>query len=98
MKAIAPYLQTQMQLMTTGRVLKEVVRHPKVVNLPMIAKSDDPEADLRKRLNIEIMDEGFLIRVAWNWRMLSKQPRSSTRSSTPTLDMPDTSCRAKTRY
>ena len=49
--------------MTTGRVLKEVVRHPKVVNIPMIAKSDDPEADLRMRLNIEIMDEGFLIRV-----------------------------------
>ena len=49
--------------MTTSRVLKEVVRHPKVVNIPMIAMSEDAEADLKKRLNIEIMDEGFLIRV-----------------------------------
>jgi hypothetical protein len=63
-RGIGPYLETQVQLMTSGRVLKEVVNNPYIRSIPLIQDSKDPEADLRKKIAVEIVDEAFLIRVA----------------------------------
>src|SRR5262249_17239605 len=63
-KGIGPYLQTQVVLLTTGRVLKEVIASSSIQQLPTIADSQDPEADLRKKIDVQIVDEAFLIRVA----------------------------------
>jgi uncharacterized protein involved in exopolysaccharide biosynthesis len=64
LKEIHPYLQTQVQLITSGRVLKEALANSAVANLPTIAESQDPEADLKKRIHVEIIEDAFLIRVA----------------------------------
>ncbi|MFI5455144.1 MAG: GumC family protein [Isosphaerales bacterium] len=61
---IKPYLQTQVNLITSDRVLTQAIANPLVVKLPVITESKDPRADLRKRLSVEIIDNAYLIRVA----------------------------------
>jgi len=61
-RSVEPYLQTQVILITSGRVLKEVINDPSVVKLPVITKSGDPESDLRKKLSVEV--DAYLIRIA----------------------------------
>jgi uncharacterized protein involved in exopolysaccharide biosynthesis len=63
-RGFGPYLQTQVQLMTSGRVLREVVRDAAIQKIPLIAESKDPEFDLRKKINVQIVKEAFLIQVA----------------------------------
>ncbi|MGP0066228.1 MAG: polysaccharide biosynthesis tyrosine autokinase [Isosphaeraceae bacterium] len=65
-----PYLATQVQLITTDRVLDAAIARPPsttgitISKLPMIAKSEDPKTDLRKDMTVEILKNTFLIRVA----------------------------------
>ena len=47
-RGIGPYLQTQVNLITSNRVLEPAVADPSVAKLPVITKSQDPKADLRK--------------------------------------------------
>ncbi len=61
---LTPHLQTQVGLLTSDRVLQEALTDPRVINLSSIKKSDDPKADLRKNLVVEIVPDAYLIRVA----------------------------------
>jgi len=63
-RSVGPYLQTQVTLITSGRVLKDVVTDPLVKNLPVIKESKDAEANLRKKLSVDIIDDAYLIRIA----------------------------------
>ena len=58
------YLQTQVSLITSDKVLDLAVANSDVVNLPTIKKSEDPKSDLRKNLLVEIVKDANLIRVA----------------------------------
>ena len=61
---VTPYLQTQVGLLTSDRVLGDAIAGPLVVNLPAIKVSDDPKADLRKNMVVQIVKDAYLIRVA----------------------------------
>ena len=63
-KSVLPYLQTQVKLLTSDRVLWPAVAGSSVAKLPVIAKSQDPKADLRKKMDVEILENTYLIRVA----------------------------------
>ena len=63
-KSVVPYLQTQIKLMTSDRVLEPAVAVSSVAKLPVIAKSQDPKADIRKKMDVEILEDSYLIRVA----------------------------------
>ncbi len=58
------YLRTQVELITSNRVLQVAIANPLVVKLPVIETSEDPTADLRKKIRVEIVKEAYLIRVA----------------------------------
>ena len=58
------YLQTQVTLITSDRVLEPAVANTEVATLPTIKKSEDPKSDLRKNLLVEIVKDANLIRVA----------------------------------
>ncbi len=58
------YLKTQVNIITTDKVLDPAVADVQVSNLPTIRKSEDPKADLRKNLVVEIVPDTNLIRVA----------------------------------
>jgi polysaccharide biosynthesis transport protein len=60
----ATYLQTQVRLITSEKVLNPAVADALVVHLPTIKKSEDPKSDLRKALEVEIVKDTNLIRVA----------------------------------
>ena len=65
-----PYLETQVQLISSDKVLDAAIARPAstttpmIAKLPMIVKSKDPKADLRKEMLVEIVKNTFLIRVA----------------------------------
>ena len=61
-RAVRPYLETQVQVIASNQVLKQAVGNPQVVNLPFIRQSNDPKADLRKRMSVDI--NAYMIRVA----------------------------------
>ena len=63
-RSVVPYLQTQVKLMTSDRVLEPAVASSSVAKLPVITKSQDPKADLRKKMDVEIQEDSYLIRVA----------------------------------
>ena len=63
-RSVTPYLQTQVALITTDRVLTTALASPEIKNLSFIKESDDPRADLRKNLDVEIVKDAYLIRVA----------------------------------
>ncbi len=67
-----PYVQTQVQLMTSDKVLDAAIsRDPRLARLPMIQHSKDAKADLRKAIKVEIVDNNtYLIRVS----LLSPSP------------------------
>ncbi len=60
------YLQTQVQLITTDKVLDQALSaDPRIANLPGIKSSKDSKADLRKAMEVGIVDKRtYLIRVA----------------------------------
>ena len=49
--------------MVSDKVLEQAVANPQVVNLSLIRQSDDPKADLRKKMSVLIMDNAYMIRV-----------------------------------
>ena len=65
-----PYIQSQVHLMTSDKVLDAAIsQNPHLAGLPMIQHSMDPKADLRKAINVEIVDGNtYLIRVALSSR------------------------------
>jgi capsular polysaccharide biosynthesis protein len=63
-KNVAPYMQTQVGLITSDRVLAPAFARPEVVNLGAITKSADPRAFVRERITVEIVPDSYLIRVA----------------------------------
>jgi polysaccharide biosynthesis transport protein len=62
--SVMPYLQTQVNLITTDRVLTNALASTEIKNLSFITKSDDSRADLRKNLDVKIVKDAYLIRVA----------------------------------
>jgi hypothetical protein len=58
-----PYLRTQANLLVSDQVLNDAIVDASVVNLPVITKSKDANADLKKDLSVKIIDEAYLIRV-----------------------------------
>jgi capsular polysaccharide biosynthesis protein len=63
-KNVAPYIQTQVGLITSDRVLAPAIARLEVVNLSAITASDDPRAFLRERMTVEIVRDSNLLRVA----------------------------------
>jgi capsular polysaccharide biosynthesis protein len=61
---VTPYLQTQVSLITTDRVLTTALADSAIKNFNFIKESDDPRADLRESLRVEIVANAYLIRVA----------------------------------
>jgi succinoglycan biosynthesis transport protein ExoP len=79
-RAIAlPYLETQVNLITSNMVLDSALARPASANAvaisrqPMIANSKDPKSDLRKEMVVEILKNTFLIRVS----LLSPDPEEA---------------------
>jgi succinoglycan biosynthesis transport protein ExoP len=60
----SPYLQTQVQLIKSDLVLDPALSSPTVSIIPAIKNSEDPKADLRKKLTVEAVEDAFLIRVS----------------------------------
>jgi capsular polysaccharide biosynthesis protein len=58
------YLQTQVQLITSNKILEPALTSALVINLPTIKRFDDPRYDLRKKLTAEIIGDTNLIRIA----------------------------------
>ena len=58
------YLQTQVKLMMTDRVLDKALANESVKAFPMIKNSEDPNADLRKKIVVEIEPGTYIITVA----------------------------------
>lgn len=73
-RGFKPYLETQVNLIRGDTVLKKAVANARVVELPMITKSVDPVADLRGQLDVQIVPNTYLIRVA----LSSKDPAEAT--------------------
>ncbi len=63
-KGAAPYLQTQIGLITSDRVLAPALARPEIFHLSTIAKENDPRTFLRKHMTVEIVRDAYLIRVA----------------------------------
>ena len=65
-----PYVQTQVQLMTSDKVLDAAIsRNPRLARLPMLLESKDQKAELRKAIRVEIVNGNtYLIRVALSSR------------------------------
>ncbi len=63
-KGAAPYLQTQIGLIASDRVLGPALASPGVAHLSTITKENDPRTFLRKHMTVEIVKDAYLIRVA----------------------------------
>jgi uncharacterized protein involved in exopolysaccharide biosynthesis len=65
LETVKPYLQTQINLITSDRVLDPALASRTIANLRMVKESLDPKADVREKMTVEIVDKGtYLIRVA----------------------------------
>jgi capsular exopolysaccharide synthesis family protein len=66
---VRPYLETQVQLITSDRVLDVAIAKPEISNLEMIRSSKDPKADLRGEMKVEIVGHNtYLIKVSLSSR------------------------------
>jgi uncharacterized protein involved in exopolysaccharide biosynthesis len=63
-KNVAPYMQTQIGLITSDRVLGAAVASPEVSGLSAITRASDPNVELRSRMTVAIVPDSYLIRVA----------------------------------
>ncbi len=64
-QAFTIFKRTQVQLMSSGPVLRNTVREPTIARLPMIQEhDDDPAAWLRDQMIINYPDDAELMRVA----------------------------------
>ncbi len=60
---VAPYLQTQIGLITSDRVLGSALAKTEVLNLSTITNQDDPRNYLREKMKVQV-ENAYLIRVA----------------------------------
>jgi len=58
------YLQGQVATITSDRVLDAAIASPQVVNLPTIKRFELQRKDLREKLNVEIIGDTSIIRIA----------------------------------
>ena len=64
-KGAGPYLQTQIGLIKSDRVLTPAIAAPEVVNLSTVkTAAKDPKEYLREHMFVEIVKDAYLIRVA----------------------------------
>ena len=63
-RSLTPYLQTQVTLITTDAVLTTALASPEIKDLSFIKESDDARSTLRKNLDVEIVKDAYMIRVA----------------------------------
>ena len=63
-RGAAPYLQTQVSLITSDRVFAPVIESAEIANLSTIKNSDDPREFLREHMSVAIVKDAYLIRVA----------------------------------
>ncbi len=63
-RASEAYLQTQVNLIRTDRVLDRAIASLSAINLPMIRDSEDPKTDVREKMVVEIEPGTYIIRVA----------------------------------
>jgi uncharacterized protein involved in exopolysaccharide biosynthesis len=74
-----PYLETQVQLIGSDKVLDSAISRPAssttpmIASLPMIALSKDPKVQLRKEMVVEVVKNTFMIRVA----LTSRNPQEA---------------------
>jgi polysaccharide biosynthesis transport protein len=60
-----PYLQTQVTLIKSDRVLDAALAKPAISTMPMVTSSKDPKVDLRRNLGVGIVgDNTYLIQVS----------------------------------
>ena len=59
-----PFLQTQVQLITSSNVLTDAGTNPRVAALPRIRTAGDVVLELRKALTVGVVPETYLIEVA----------------------------------
>jgi capsular exopolysaccharide synthesis family protein len=69
-RSYEPYLQTQVNLMTSNQVLGRAIQNPLVANQPMIRRSEDAKTVLREKMIVEIEPNTYLIQL----RLESKDP------------------------
>ena len=63
-RGAAPYLQTQIGLITSDRVFAPALASAEIVNLSTIKNSADPREFLREHMSVAIVKDAYLIRVA----------------------------------
>jgi succinoglycan biosynthesis transport protein ExoP len=65
LKTVQPYIETQVQLIKSDRVLEPAIASSQIADLPMIKTSTDAKADLREDMVVEIVEKKtYLIKVA----------------------------------
>ena len=62
--ATTTYLETQVGLIKSTKVLNPAIADPLVVDLPTIKKSEDPKSDLLEKLKVEIVPKTTMISVS----------------------------------
>jgi capsular exopolysaccharide synthesis family protein len=68
MGEVRPYLQTQVQLMKSNKVLEPALSRSEISRLKMVRAWQDPKADLRDQLQVKIVDNTYVIQVALSSR------------------------------
>ena len=63
-KNVLPFMQTQVGLINSDRVLGPAVASREVAKLSAITESSEPIVDLRKRMTVAIVPDSYLIRIA----------------------------------
>ena len=63
-RSLGAYVQTQIALIVTDRVLTTAIANPEIKNLNMIKGSEDSRAELRKNIVVENVKDANLIRIA----------------------------------
>jgi succinoglycan biosynthesis transport protein ExoP len=62
---VRPYLETQVRLLVSDRVLDAAIAKPEISKRPLIALSKDPKASLRQDMRVDIVGRNtYLIEVA----------------------------------
>lgn len=62
-ESFEPYLETQVQLITSPNVIAAALADPKAASVKILKDSADPEAELRRKLLVSLVPRSYLIRV-----------------------------------
>ena len=58
------FMETQVQLITSSNVLGAAATGPAAAGMPTVRASEDPEAELRRKVQVKILPKSYLIEVA----------------------------------